>query len=168
MASPARPPVLLYNDDPPATGHDLPVGWRVRRGFALPDTPWDLSARRWVCVGVIAAADDAEAAIAALSRGVGLAVGVRAGGDLCHRTLEDLYRLGDVVVTPASSPQPASFLDEEQRLLIEALARGETVTEAARGLHLSRRTANRRLAEIRTLLGVQSNAEAMASWSSRP
>lgn len=168
MASPARPPVLLYNDDPPATGHDLPVGWRVRRGFALPDTPWDLLPRRWVCVGVIAAAGDAEAAIAALSRGVGLAVGIRAGGDLRHRTLEDLFRLGEVVATPNSARSPASALDEEQRLLIEALARGETVTEAARGLHLSRRTANRRLAGIRTLLGVQSNAEAMASWSSRP
>jgi DNA-binding NarL/FixJ family response regulator len=52
-------------------------------------------------------------------------------------------------------------LDEEQRQLLELLGRGLSVTEAARELHLSPRTAERRLAEARAALSAATNAEAV-------
>jgi DNA-binding CsgD family transcriptional regulator len=52
-------------------------------------------------------------------------------------------------------------LDDEQRRLLELLGRGLSVVEAARRLHLSRRTAERRLAEARSILGAATNAEAV-------
>jgi DNA-binding CsgD family transcriptional regulator len=54
-------------------------------------------------------------------------------------------------------------LGPEQRRLVGLLASGATVEEAARKLHLSRRTAQRRLAEIRRRLGVPTTAAAVAS-----
>jgi DNA-binding NarL/FixJ family response regulator len=53
-------------------------------------------------------------------------------------------------------------LDDGQRRLLELLERGLSVSEAARRLHLSRRTAERRLAAARAALGAARNAEAVA------
>ncbi len=164
-ATAPSPPVLLLDGAIPDAGPDLPPGWRARAGFELPTSPWDLSARRWVCVGTIADAEAAGAAIEAVTRGVGLAVVVQVVGDLRHRTLEDLHRLGAVEAPTRAVGHPAGLLDEEQRLLLEALAGGATVTEAARRLHVSRRTANRRLTDIRERLGVRSTAEAINRWT---
>jgi DNA-binding CsgD family transcriptional regulator len=164
-ATAPSPPVLLLDGAIPDAGPDLPSGWKARRDFELPTSPWDLSARRWVLVGPIDDAEQAGAAIEALTRGVGLAVAVRVTGDLRHRTLEDLHRLGAVQTAAPLTVRPAGLLDEEQRRLLAALAAGATVTEAARQLHLSRRTANRRLTAIRERLGVQSTAEAITRWS---
>lgn len=52
-------------------------------------------------------------------------------------------------------------LDDDQRRLLALLGRGFTVREAARRLHLSRRTADRRLADARAALGAATNAEAV-------
>lgn len=52
-------------------------------------------------------------------------------------------------------------LDDEQLRLLELLCHGLSVTEAARRLHLSRRTAERRLADARSALGAATNAEAV-------
>lgn len=154
------PPVLLLPEDQPPAPPAL-AGWRRRDGFALPPSPWDLSARRWLCLGVVDDEAAAAAAIEALSRGVGLAVALRLRGELRLRTLEDLHRLGSVASRTPAEP----VLDDEHRRLLDALAGGATLTDAARDLHLSRRTANRRLAEIRRQLGVASTAEAIARWA---
>jgi DNA-binding NarL/FixJ family response regulator len=61
----------------------------------------------------------------------------------------------------AISSEVNSTLDEEQRRLLALLACGFSVPEAARRLHLSRRTAERRLAEARAALGATTNAEAV-------
>jgi DNA-binding CsgD family transcriptional regulator len=52
-------------------------------------------------------------------------------------------------------------LDDEQRRLLELLGRGLSVVEAAGRLHLSRRTAERRLAQARSILGAATNAAAV-------
>jgi len=59
-----------------------------------------------------------------------------------------------------------SDIDEEQRRLLDLLAKGLSVTAASRRLFLSRRTADRRLARARAMLGVRSNAEAIVVASS--
>lgn len=51
--------------------------------------------------------------------------------------------------------------------LLDAVAAGETVTAAVSRLHISRRTANRRLAEARRILGVRTTAEAVARWGAK-
>lgn len=54
-------------------------------------------------------------------------------------------------------------LEPEQFRLLDLLAAGSTVDEAAAELYLSRRTVQRRLAEIRSALGVSTTAAAVAS-----
>jgi DNA-binding CsgD family transcriptional regulator len=52
-------------------------------------------------------------------------------------------------------------LDGEQRRLLGLLGSGLSVAEAAQELHLSPRTAERRLADARAALGAATNAEAV-------
>lgn len=160
MPDTPRPPVLL---DGAAT--DSVAGWHPQDGFDLPGTPWDLSDRRILCVGVVDTEDRAVAAVTALSRGAGLAISLAASGPTRLRLLEDLHRLGDVISPSGSSGSAEVGLDDEQRGLMQALAEGATVTEAAHRMHMSRRTASRRLGEVRQALGVESTAEAVARWT---
>lgn len=141
----------------------VPDGWTIREGFDLPPTPWDLGKRQWVCRGEVADHDRAAAAISALVRGVGLVIAVGLVGDDRRRFEEDLARTGTVVV----DVDPASGLGVEHIELLEGLAAGLSVTAAAAQAHVSRRTANRRLAEVRARLGVGSTAEAVTCWSAR-
>jgi len=57
-------------------------------------------------------------------------------------------------------------LDPEQLRLLDLLAAGSTVDEAAGELYLSRRTVQRRLSAIRKILGVSTTAAAVASSAS--
>jgi DNA-binding NarL/FixJ family response regulator len=61
----------------------------------------------------------------------------------------------------AETTPPDSSLDEEQRRLLQLLREGFSVVEAARRLHLSRRTAERRLAKARAALGAETTAQAV-------
>src|SRR5699024_5125000 len=136
------------------------AGWRARSGFDLPASPWDLRARRWVCVGIVDDEGGAAAAVTALLRGTGLAGFVGLTGPSRLRFLEDLHRTGQVAVTGSGDGAPGGpgpdggpALDDDQRELLRMLAAGATVEEAAQARHLSRRTANRRLADARRALG---------------
>ena len=162
MIDPAssQPPVIVLPD--PASRWSVPTGWHVHHGFDLPDQPWDLSGRHLVCHGPITGETEAVAAVTALSRGTGLAVSLGVSGDLRFRLLEDLHQLG-VVSQPDDADDDG--LDDDHRRLIGALIDGATVTDAARQLNMSRRTASRRLLEIRTALGVDSTAEAITRWA---
>jgi DNA-binding NarL/FixJ family response regulator len=64
-------------------------------------------------------------------------------------------------VTANANSRFQGALDDRQRRLLELLGRGLSVGEAATRLHLSRRTAERRLAEARAALGAATNAEAV-------
>jgi DNA-binding CsgD family transcriptional regulator len=59
-------------------------------------------------------------------------------------------------------------LTEEQRRLLDLLREGVSVRAAARRLHMSRRTAERRLADAREILGAATNAEAVVRSQPRP
>lgn len=54
-------------------------------------------------------------------------------------------------------------LDAAERRIVDLLAAGASITEAARLLHLSRRTMTRRVAEIRRKLGAGTTAEMVAA-----
>lgn len=115
-----------------------------------------------VCTGAITGHEDAAAALLAVVAGAGLVADVDASDELIDRLCDDLRRFGRVdVLTPASPRRPA--LTRLQRQLLAALADGRTLGAAAQELGLSRRTADRRLAEARAVLGVETTAEAIVA-----
>jgi hypothetical protein len=134
-------------------GAAAPIG----RG-ELPDEPWSLSRRVWAA----AIADDealAEALLAAV-RGCSLVV---TDIDDARRALliDDCRRLGVHLVDGPPAPLP------EWAGLLEALADGLPINEAAKRCAMSLRTAHRRLGEARTALQVKSTTAAVVAWRNR-
>lgn len=65
------------------------------------------------------------------------------------------------------SPDEANLLARlraDQRALLERLATGDTVAAAAASEFMSLRTANRRIAAVRTLFGVSTTREAVRTY----
>ena len=113
-----------------------------------------------VCAGVVADADDAAAAVLAAVSGRGIVVDGRAGRDVLDRLCSDLRTLGPLDHRLERRRRPP--LTREQRELLAALQEGASLGEAAARLHLSRRTADRRLAAARAARGAATTAEAVA------
>jgi DNA-binding CsgD family transcriptional regulator len=103
--------------------------------------------------------DDAGRAVLAALRGVHLVIDAAAPREVIDQLCDDLRRIGDVDhrIGPSSRP----VLSAEQRALLGQLLGGATLGQAARALHLSRRTADRRLAATRAALGARTTAEAL-------
>jgi hypothetical protein len=149
------------------------AGWTTREGFALPETAWDVSGSKLVLFGRVADPDTAELAVHAAARGAGIVAITDAATDVGRALLADLARIGPVSTDPdapvagetgdagsGSGPQ----LAPEQRALLERLAGGETIAAAAAAEFLSLRTANRRIAEAREVLGVRTTREAVLAY----
>lgn len=160
-----RRPAVAYVER--ATAQAGEHGWTVVRGWAAP-----LGGDRVVCTGWIRTADDAGRALLAAVAGAGLVVSVTAGRDTTDRLLDDLRRLGLVDHVPAATPDRTSRIGDRQpsrsqRALLGLLAEGMTLREAASELGVARRTADRRLAAARRLLGVESTTEAVQAALAR-
>jgi DNA-binding NarL/FixJ family response regulator len=141
----------------------VPSGWTRRNGFELPDRPWDLSANRWICTGIVGDDQQAEKAMSALVRGVGLVVRMEGSSRFRLRVLDDLHHNGDVMI--GSEPGgPVADLRPDDVALLRALSEGATVEEAARQVIMSPRTAHRRLAAIRAAYRASNTTEAVARW----
>ena len=162
-----RPRVVLCPgaDDLRAAAAPLDrAGWSVHDGFDLPDEPWDFGPRRWACVGVVATEADGEQAVWALARGCALVLSL--AEDLAPEIGADLERAGTVELFDPAPPDRGPLSDDEASLL-DALASGMSVRQAAAELYLSNRTAQRRLASARTALGVRTTREAVLTWTRR-
>jgi DNA-binding CsgD family transcriptional regulator len=109
-------------------------------------------------------ADEAAVALFTAIEGVGLLVDARAERPVVDRLCDDLRRLGHLEHRVGSS---GPFLTEEERALLDLLAGGSTLGAAANALHLSRRSADRRLAAARAKLGAESTGQAIASYRRR-
>jgi DNA-binding NarL/FixJ family response regulator len=144
------------------------AGWRTREGFALPDPAWDVSTQRLVLYGRVGDVDTAELAVHAAARGAGVVVIADPDTQLGRTILADLSRLGPVTRDPdaevAAANNAAPILLPEQRALLERLANGETIAAAAAAEYLSLRTANRRIAQARQVLGVRTTREAVLAF----
>ena len=71
-----------------------------------------------------------------------------------------MVRLTDEEVEPFVPPNDARFtLDAEERSIARLLARGVSPRAISETLHLSRRSVFRRLARLRQMHGVETNAE---------
>jgi DNA-binding NarL/FixJ family response regulator len=157
-----RPLLVLH---PPAAQlgpliAQLATEWTLVSGWTLPRRPWN-AGKGLVCLGSLGDATDAQAALLAAARGAGVVAVARCSGDELDAFVDDLARLGTVEELHAETTLAPS---EEQRLL-ELLAEGLSLDDAAAALHISRRTAERRLACARRALGVRTTAAAVASVS---
>lgn len=128
------------------------TGWQVVDG-------WSGAGPGIVCTGVIEDDNDAERAVMAAVAGAGLVVEATASRELRDRLCDDLRRLGPVDHRVGDPAAPA--LGDEERALLGLLLRGASLGDAARTLHLSRRTADRRLAAARRALGCSTTSEAL-------
>ena len=127
------------------------AGWVVVASAPRPGQVWN---------SVVTDRSTAAAAVLAAIRGCGLIV-------LADRTLaadvaDDLRGLGSVHYRDDTTP----VLDVSSWAMLHAVARGHTVDAAARMLHLSVRTAERRLAAAQRALQVPSLAAAVAQLAS--
>jgi hypothetical protein len=129
----------------------------IRSGFDLAQDPWHVDSV--TCVGVVDDDVSHAAALDAALRGADIVVDV--GGDRARRFTADLAR----VRIETWSPPMATTNASEWAPLLDVLACGGSVQDAARQCHISLRTAHRRLAAAREQLGVNSNAAAVATWS---
>lgn len=160
----ARPPLVVLEVGTP---EDLVAPGDVlrARGWELIDRLGDLPLRveRLVCRAVVDEDATASAAVLAASWGAGLLIGVgRLDPVVRDRLVDDLSRIAPLERNlPGSGPD----IHPEAARLLDALATGITLGEAARDAFLSRRTADRRLADARRALGVASTTQALAAWT---
>lgn len=145
------------------------AGWTTREGFTLPRSPWDVSGQRLVLFGRVPNTETAAAAAHAASRGAGVVAIVDPTSAVGRALTGDLKRFGPVHHDPDSpledpATNPIARLVPEQRALLERLANGETIAAAAAAEYLSLRTANRRIAQARALLGVRTTREAVLAY----
>ena len=161
VASTARPPtelplIVVEGGSPAAVNSAradvIAAGWPVVESLAMAD-------RGVVCVTAVSNADEAGRAVLAAIGGAGLIVDISLDRDFVDSLCDDLRRLGSVdhridYATPVD-------LDGEQRALLSLLLGGASLARAASALHLSRRTADRRLAAARRLLGANTTSEAV-------
>jgi DNA-binding CsgD family transcriptional regulator len=131
-------------------------GWRVVEDVreAGPGTVWR---------GVVDGPASAGQAVLAAVSGAGVVVAGTADREVLDRLCDDLRRLGRL---DHRLGEPAQLSDEEAGLLAQLLA-GASLGEAARRLHLSRRTADRRLAAARRALGATSTPQALVLAAGR-
>lgn len=145
-------------------------GWRTREGFAVTETAWDLVEARMVLFGRVPDLDTVRLVVLAAVRGAGVVAVVDPTSDVGRALVDDLSRLGPVhrdpgaEPSPQATPSPVGQLIPEQRALLDRLANGETIAAAAAAEFLSLRTANRRIAQARKLLGVRTTREAVLAY----
>ncbi|GAA0807341.1 LuxR family transcriptional regulator [Spirilliplanes yamanashiensis] len=140
-------------------------GWHTREGFALPDPAWDVTGAKLVLYGRVADLDTVQLAVLAAARGAGVVAVADLDGVVGRALLDDLRRLGPVETGGGdTADDPVARLVPEQRALLERLAAGDTIAAAAAAEFLSLRTANRRIAEARALLGVRTTREAVLAY----
>jgi DNA-binding CsgD family transcriptional regulator/tetratricopeptide (TPR) repeat protein len=88
-------------------------------------------------------------------------------GDVINILAAELRRLGPIRLVRAPEDLPArdeGGLAPEERALLSLLAQGVALGSAATSLHMSRRTADRRLARARRRLGVTTTTEAVSAF----
>jgi DNA-binding NarL/FixJ family response regulator len=112
-----------------------------------------------VRVGAVTDPSSAAQAVLAAVRGADLVVLAAGERAVIDQLCDDLRRLGRL--DHRIDPAPATPLSPDERALLAQLVGGASLGEAAKTLHLSRRTADRRLASAKRALGAQSTSEAV-------
>jgi hypothetical protein len=161
--APPQLPVVLVRDADGAYRAARAIvevaGARVTIGWELPERPWDLAAIRLVVLGSLGDGRDGEHLVSAVVRGAGAIVGVDRASPAPARPLESLRRAAPLLDW---CDCPTMRLDPTQVRLLAELANGASAGDAAEMVHVSLRTAHRRIAEARDLLGASTTNAAAA------
>ena len=152
------------------------AGWHPRAGFGVPAAGTTMP-NHMVLYGRVASLAASAAAATAASRHVGIVAIADTATPPGRALLAALESLGPVYRTEyaqETSMDLATVIDTangdnhvlanllpEQRALLGRLANGETIATAAAAEYLSLRTANRRIAQARSQLGVRTTREAV-------
>ncbi len=147
MTTRDRRPVALIATDP------CPEGAVALR--SLPDEPFSLSGVR--ASGVVRDERDRDAVLLALARGADVVIAIDLPAARRAALLDDIARIA--VVREAGSLTP------EEREVVDGLVEGRTLTDVARSLGMSRRTATRRLAAAKIAFGAATTMELILAVS---
>jgi DNA-binding NarL/FixJ family response regulator len=132
------------------------AGWNLTPGFdGRRRGPRDIR------FGVVDSPATAAAALLAVLGGSGALIDGRGPREVVDRLVDDLRHVAKVEVRQQPA-EAAPDVDTDARSILAILAEGRTLGDAASTLGLSRRTADRRLAEARAALGVERTVEAVA------
>ena len=123
---------------------------------------FELAAPGVACACEVSDSQAAQQAVLAALAGAHLVVKASAPREVIDMLCEDLRRLGTLEHRVGPERQEGPELGGAERALIERLLAGDSLGQAANALHLSRRTADRRLASARRALGAATTAEALA------
>ncbi len=115
-------------------------------------------------VRVVASVSDVAAAVLDAAQGQAVLASVADGDPLFDVLYSDLRRLGSGEVRRAPADSMLPPLPAECEELLVLLAAGQSLGSAASQLHISRRTADRRVAQARDLLGVRTTVEAVVAY----
>lgn len=187
------PPIIVVHDQSALSAARAEVeadGWLVHEGFApragsaaLGRPSGDGAVTGTVLLGTVDDEDSASAALIGLVRGHGVLALLAARDDVAARFLDDLLRFGRIDHRPGT-PAAAGNVDLDGPTLdgvnvdgvalqavdldlLRLLGDGSTVTQASKALHISRRTANRRLIALRQAYGVATTAQLVSRSRSR-
>ncbi len=138
-------------------------GWCVQRGLTLPREPWDVTSRKLVVSGAVSDQQGLTVTASAAARGAGVIAQCSNSG-LATALEAVLAKVGPVRRELGVSTEHGG-LTREQCALLTRLAAGESVAAAAEAEFLSLRTANRRLAQARDRLGVETTGEAIQAYA---
>jgi DNA-binding NarL/FixJ family response regulator len=115
----------------------------------LPDEPFSQQGVR--AYGVIRDESDRDAVLLALARGADVVMEIDLSAAGRAALLDDIARIADV--------REAGVLTPDERAVVDGLVEGRTLTEVARSLGMSRRTATRRLAAAKVAFGASTTME---------
>lgn len=116
---------------------------------SLPDEPFSQQGVR--AYGVIRDESDRDAVLLALARGADVVMEIDLSAAGRAALLDDIARIADV--------REAGVLTPDERAVVDGLVEGRTLTEVARSLGMSRRTATRRLAAAKVAFGASTTME---------
>jgi DNA-binding NarL/FixJ family response regulator len=122
----------------------------------LPDEPFSLRGLR-TC-GVVRDEQDRDAVLLALARGADVVIAIELPATARAALLDDIGRVADV--------REAGLLTAEERAVVAGLIEGRTLTDVARSLGMSRRTATRRLTAAKVAFGAATTMELILGVSS--
>jgi hypothetical protein len=152
----ARVPLVIVEDQ---VGYDAAVDEIVGAGWTLRVAGNATSAGDVVAM-TVADRKDAQASVLLAIGGAGLLVRTQAERSLVDDLVEDLERIGPVLLVDGAT---ALRLDPGTWRLLHALADGSTVSFAARALHMSVRTANRRITDAKEVMSAPTRAQLLRS-----
>jgi hypothetical protein len=128
-------------------------------GWSSAGQPWDLAGAGVVVRGPLDETVAESELIDVVVRGAGAIVGVDVRRGAGARLIDALRRAAPVLDWRSC---PFMKLDAEQIQLLHALACGRSARAAARDVHVSERTAHRRIADARSALNSTSTNAAAA------